>query len=98
MKYINLSTKNLKSVEFFLTYPRLFWNEGLIYKFKQNKIKGNLIDTLTNFLNDRKQRVILNGQHSKWTNIESGYLQGQFWVHYFFDAYKGLTSQHNLKS
>ena len=31
---------------------------------KQNRVKGNLIETLTNFLNDRKQRVVLNGQHS----------------------------------
>ena len=27
---------------------------------------------MTNFLNDRKQRVVLNGQHSKWENIEAG--------------------------
>ena len=73
---INLSTKDLKPEKSFLTYPRLFWHEGLIYKLKQNRIKGNIIDTLTNFLNDRKQRVILNDQHSKWTNIESRYLQG----------------------
>ena len=59
LKYINLSTKNLKSEEFFLTYPRLFWHEGLIYKLKQNEIKGNLIEILTKLLNDKKQRVIL---------------------------------------
>ena len=52
------------------------WREGLIVKLKQNGIKGNLLDTLTNFLNDRKQRVVLNGQHSKWTNIEAGVPQG----------------------
>ena len=39
---------------------------------KQNGIKGNLLDTLTNALYDRKQRVVLNDQHSKWTNIEAG--------------------------
>ena len=27
---------------------------------------------MTNFLNDRKQRVVLNDQHSKWANIEVG--------------------------
>ena len=43
---------------------------------KQNGIKGNLLDTLTNFLNDRKQRVVLNGQHLKWANIEEGAPQG----------------------
>ena len=52
------------------------WNEGLIYKLKQNRIKGNLLDTLTNFLNDRKQRVVLNDQHSKWVNIEASFPQG----------------------
>ena len=50
--------------------------EGLIYKLKQNGVKGNLLETLTNFLNDRKQRVVLNGQHSKWANIEAGVPQG----------------------
>ena len=32
-----------------------------VYKFKQNGVKGNLLETLTNSLNDRKQRVVLNG-------------------------------------
>ena len=43
------------------------WHEGLIYKLKQNGVKGNLLETLTNFLND---------QHPKWANIEAGVLQG----------------------
>ena len=50
--------------------------KGLIYKLKENGLKGNLLDTLTNFLNNRKQRVVLNSQHSKWANIEAGVLQG----------------------
>ena len=29
------------------------WHEGLIYKLKQNGVKGNLLNTLTNFLIDR---------------------------------------------
>ena len=52
------------------------WHEGLIYKLKQNGVKGNLLDTLTDFLNDRKQRVVSNGQHSKLRNIEAGVPQG----------------------
>ena len=39
---------------------------------KQNGIKGNLLDTLINFPNDRKQRVVLNGKYSIWANIEAG--------------------------
>ena len=50
--------------------------KGLIYKLKENGLKGNLLDTLTNFLNNRKQRVVLNSQHSKWANIKAGVLQG----------------------
>ena len=67
-----------------------FWNEGLIYKLKQNGIKGNLLDTLTNFLNDKKQRVVLNGQHSKWVNIEAGFPQGTILgpLPFLFDIYK----------
>ena len=34
-------------------------------------MKGNLLKTLTNFINDRKQRVVLNGWHSKWANVEA---------------------------
>ena len=52
------------------------WHEALIYELKQNGIKGNLLDTLSNFLNDRNQRVILNGQHSKRANIGAGVPQG----------------------
>ena len=48
------------------------WHERLICKLKQNGGKGNLLNPLTNFLNDRKQRVVLNGQHSKYANVEAG--------------------------
>ena len=52
------------------------WHDGLIYKLKQNGVAGDLLDTLTNFLNERKQRVVLNGQYSTWTNVEAGVPQG----------------------
>ena len=48
------------------------WYKGLIFKLKQNGISGNLLSTLTDFLKLRKQRVVLNGQLSSWSNIESG--------------------------
>ena len=52
------------------------WHQGLLYKLKQNGISGNLLETLADFLNDRKQRVVLNGQNSSWANIEAGVPQG----------------------
>ena len=32
-------------------------------------MSGNLLDLLTNFLSDRKQRILLNGQTSEWRNV-----------------------------
>ena len=52
------------------------WHQGLLYKLKQNSISGNLLETLTDFLKDRKQRVVLNGQNSSWANVEAGVPQG----------------------
>ena len=52
------------------------WHKGLICKLKQNGISMNLLDTTTDFLNSRKQRVALNGQFSSWTSIEAGVPQG----------------------
>ena len=47
------------------------WHQGLLYKLKQNGISGNLLETLTDFLKDRKQRVVLNGQNSSWANVKA---------------------------
>ena len=52
------------------------WHQGLLYKLEQNGISGNLPETLTDFLKDRKQRVVLNGQNSSWANVEVGVPQG----------------------
>ena len=52
------------------------WYEGLLYKLKQNGISGKLFDIITDFLNFRKQRVVLNGQYSSWTSIEARVPQG----------------------
>ena len=52
------------------------WHGGLIFKLKQNGISSELLHILSNFLSNRKQRVVLNGQSSPWTNVHAGLPQG----------------------
>ena len=42
------------------------WHDGLIFKLKQNGIEGNLLNFFSNYLNNRKQRVVLNGMESRY--------------------------------
>ena len=50
--------------------------EGLLYKLESNGISGNLLNLFHSFLNDRYQRVVVNGKHSDWAPILAGVLQG----------------------
>ena len=52
------------------------WHKGLLYKLKQNGILDNLLDTITDFLNSRKQRVALNGQFSIKAGAPRGSILG----------------------
>ena len=63
----------------FLDISKVFdrvWHEGLLYNLKKNSILGNLLETLTDFFKDRKQRVVFNGQSSSWANVEAAVPQG----------------------
>ena len=44
------------------------WHKRLIFKSKQNGVTGNLLNVLIDFLKERNKIVVLNGQHSKWSN------------------------------
>ena len=41
-----------------------------------NGIGGPLLKILTDFLKLRKQRIVLNGQHSSWSDVLAGVPQG----------------------
>ena len=52
------------------------WHKGLIHKLEQNEIGRPPLKILTDFLKSRKQRVVLNGQHSSWSDVLPGVPQG----------------------
>ena len=77
------------------------WHDGLVYKLNQNGVKGNFLDNLTNLLSDRKQRVVLNSQHSTWTNFDAGVVQGSIlepilFLTYINDSSDNLTTKPKL--
>ena len=52
------------------------WHEGIVFKLQQNGISDGLLNILSDFLRNRKQRVTINGQSSSWTNVNAGVPQG----------------------
>ena len=73
------SDEGMKTRAIFLDISTAFdkiWHRGLIYKLHQYGFTGNLLTLLTDFLSNRKQRVVLNGQHSSWADIKAGVSQG----------------------
>ena len=70
---INLDVRSV-----FLDMSKAFdkvWHVGLLFKPKQNGIHGKLI-LLKSYLENRNQRVHINGSESEWGSIESGVPQG----------------------
>ena len=52
------------------------WHDGLKYKLKSLGICKKYYGLIHSFLNDRHQRVVLNGQCSNWSKNKPGVLQG----------------------
>ena len=61
-------------------------------KLKQNGSFGQLLQTLSDFLRNRKQWVVLNDQNLSWTSVHAGVPQGS----YINDLSDNLTSNTKL--
>ena len=72
------------------------WHDGLIFKLQENGISGNLLKVLKHFLTNGKQRVVLHGQSSSWTNVKAGVAQSSIvglllFLKYINDLAHGLS-------
>ena len=63
------------------------WHEGILSKLKTYGVNGEVLTLLTNYLHERYQRVVLNGQTSSWELVKSGVPQGSVLGHLFFLIY-----------
>ena len=77
------------------------WHDGLIYKIKSFGISDTPLKLIENFLSNRYQRVVLNGQSSSWTEVLAGVHQGSalgpfFLLMYINDLRCGLSSTTKL--
>ena len=73
----------------------------MLFKLEHNGISGNLLSLLKSFLNDRFQRVVLNGQCSNWSSELAGVPQGSIlgpllFLIYINDLPDGLESSVKL--
>ena len=77
------------------------WHQGLHCKLRQNPTSVELLSTLTDFLDNRTQKVILNGQYSSWTKVQAGVPQGSIlgpllFLIYIDDFSENLSSKPKL--
>lgn len=52
------------------------WHNGLLFKLRQNGIKGPLLSWISNYLTNQKQRVLINSTASQLGTLSAGVPQG----------------------
>ena len=76
-------------------------HQGVILKLKKTGISGHLLKIIEDFLSNRYQRVVLNGQSSGWAAVNAGVPQGSILGPLLFlvcinDLSNGLSSNPRL--
>ena len=77
------------------------WHQGVTSNLKQNGISGNLLKIIEDFLSNRYQRVVLNGQSSGWAAVNAWVPRGSILDPLLFLVYinalsTGLSSNPRL--
>ena len=70
-------TQNVRGI--FLDISKTFdklWQEGILFKLKMFRVKGEVFNLLCSYLHERNQKVVFSGQISSWKFIKSGVPQG----------------------
>ena len=73
------------------------WHKGLLFKLKQADADQSLLQWLSSYLLNRKQRVHIPGGSSHWFPIEAGVPRGSILGHLLFLIYINDTVT-NIKS
>jgi len=77
------------------------WHIGLLFKLRQLGISGKLLDWISSYLSDRRQRVVISGTTSDWEFLHAGVPQGSIlgpllFLIYISDITDGIVSNMNL--
>ena len=97
-KIYNSFDEGLEVKSVFLDISKAFdkvCHKGLLFKLSQNGISGNLLDLLSSFVSDRKQRFLLNGRVSKCYRRRSS--RFHFGTIIIFDIHKQFLFTYPLK-
>ena len=75
----------------------IIWLPGWVFKIKSFGISGDLLELIKDFLSNRFQRVVLNGQKSEWEKVNAGVPQDSilgllFFLIYINDLTDGTSS------